>query len=81
MITVQIMRLYPADVSERGKYTMTLDVKERTRACDVEIGCPDCGRPQRLESYKIEANGIVVPTFECKAACGFKGILLLMGWS
>jgi len=81
MISVEFTILYPAEEADRMHWTMTMDVAERTRACDVEICCPACGRPMRLDGYTVTANGTVTPTFECKAGCGFKGILCLRGWS
>ena len=84
MIAVEIVSLYPpgpAGESDRARWTMHTEPGAATQPRHVEIGCPGCARPMRLDGYKIEPGGVVTPTFECKARCGFKAVICLRGWS
>jgi len=65
MIAVEIVSLYPpgpAGESDRARWTMHTEPGAATQPRHVEIGCPGCARPMRLDGYKIEPGGVVTPT-------------------
>lgn len=43
------------------------------------VGCPDCGMTAMLD-HEVSASGVVTPSLQCPAQCGFHAMVVLDSW-
>jgi hypothetical protein len=47
------------------------------------MGCPECGRPNKLDAYAVAPDGLLTPSVVCshRPYCGFHGTdVRLLDW-
>lgn len=75
--------LTPADagdtwLSERGVWKSA----QRDAGRTAVMSCPDCGFVASLSEHEVDEAGNVSPMVDCANAwCGFRGFVVLSGWS